>query len=149
MPGLYLLSDSWFHFFLPFFSFKGKPALRLKICFTDPQVCNYRSSFFSDVETHFRTVHENTKELLCPFCLKVLRSSHMYMQHYMKHQVCCYISSSLSQGLFLEEFINFGNSPDFSFWICRKVELRSGFCFLCELQAWIYVVVCPTPRCNK
>nr|XP_057944453.1 zinc finger protein 280C-like [Doryrhamphus excisus] len=50
------------------------------------QVCNYRSSFFSDVETHFRTVHENTKDLLCPFCLKVLRSSHMYMQHFMKHQ---------------------------------------------------------------
>uniref|UniRef100_A0AAR2LYR0 C2H2-type domain-containing protein n=1 Tax=Pygocentrus nattereri TaxID=42514 RepID=A0AAR2LYR0_PYGNA len=50
------------------------------------QVCNYRSSFFSDVETHFRTVHENTKDLLCPFCLKVLRSGHMYMQHYMKHQ---------------------------------------------------------------
>ncbi|KAK2819738.1 hypothetical protein Q7C36_021384 [Tachysurus vachellii] len=50
------------------------------------QVCNYRSSFFSDVENHFRTVHENTKDLLCPFCLKVLRSAHMYMQHYMKHQ---------------------------------------------------------------
>lgn len=57
--------------------------------FPTPQVCNYRSSFFSDVETHFRTVHENTKELLCPFCLKILRSGHMYMQHYMKHQVCC------------------------------------------------------------
>lgn len=53
-----------------------------------PQVCNFRSSFFSDVETHFRVTHENTKDLLCPFCLKVLRSSHMYMQHYMKHQVC-------------------------------------------------------------
>ncbi|XP_054467347.1 zinc finger protein 280C isoform X2 [Anoplopoma fimbria] len=50
------------------------------------QVCNYRSSFFSEVETHFRSVHENTKDLLCPFCLKVLRSSHIYMQHYMKHQ---------------------------------------------------------------
>lgn len=50
------------------------------------QVCNYRSSFFFDVENHFRSVHENTKDLLCPFCLKVLRSAHMYMQHYMKHQ---------------------------------------------------------------
>ncbi|XP_041648274.1 zinc finger protein 280C isoform X2 [Cheilinus undulatus] len=50
------------------------------------QVCNYRSSFFSDVETHFRSFHENTKDLLCPFCLKVLKSSHVYMQHYMKHQ---------------------------------------------------------------
>ena len=54
-----------------------------------PQVCNYRSSFFSDVESHFRFVHENTKDLLCPFCLKVLRTSHIYMQHFMKHQVCC------------------------------------------------------------
>lgn len=50
------------------------------------QVCNYRSSFFCDVDNHFRTVHENTKDLLCPFCLKVLRSGHMYMQHYMRHQ---------------------------------------------------------------
>ncbi|KAM3626140.1 uncharacterized protein V6R79_023326 [Siganus canaliculatus] len=59
-----------------------KPGEMPYVC----QVCNYRSSFFSDVETHFRTVHENTKELLCPFCLKVLRSGHIYMQHYMKHQ---------------------------------------------------------------
>ncbi|XP_011608614.1 zinc finger protein 280D isoform X4 [Takifugu rubripes] len=59
-----------------------KPGEMPYVC----QVCNYRSSFFSDVETHFRTVHENTKELLCPFCLKILRSGHMYMQHYMKHQ---------------------------------------------------------------
>ncbi|XP_051508566.1 zinc finger protein 280C isoform X2 [Myxocyprinus asiaticus] len=50
------------------------------------QVCNYRSSFFSDVDTHFRIIHENTKDLLCPFCLKVHRSGHMYMQHYMRHQ---------------------------------------------------------------
>ncbi|KAM9860549.1 uncharacterized protein ACBR49_012903 [Aulostomus maculatus] len=59
-----------------------KPGEMPYVC----QVCNYRSSFFSDVEAHFRNVHENTKDLLCPFCLKVLRSSHMYMQHYMKHQ---------------------------------------------------------------
>ncbi|XP_068586882.1 zinc finger protein 280C isoform X2 [Cebidichthys violaceus] len=59
-----------------------KPGEMPYIC----QVCNYRSSFFSEVETHFRSVHENTKDLLCPFCLKVLRSSHIYMQHYMKHQ---------------------------------------------------------------
>uniref|UniRef100_A0A3P8WT94 Zinc finger protein 280D n=1 Tax=Cynoglossus semilaevis TaxID=244447 RepID=A0A3P8WT94_CYNSE len=59
-----------------------KPGEMPYVC----QVCNYRSSFFSDVETHFRTVHDNTKDLLCPFCLKVLRSGHMYMQHYMKHQ---------------------------------------------------------------
>ncbi|XP_026176047.1 zinc finger protein 280C isoform X2 [Mastacembelus armatus] len=59
-----------------------KPGEMPYVC----QVCNYRSSFFADVETHFRSVHENTKDLLCPFCLKVLRSSHIYMQHYMKHQ---------------------------------------------------------------
>lgn len=59
-----------------------KPGEMPYVC----QVCNYRSSFFCEVERHFRSVHENTKDLLCPFCLKVLRSSHMYMQHYMKHQ---------------------------------------------------------------
>ncbi|XP_061599744.1 zinc finger protein 280C isoform X1 [Cololabis saira] len=59
-----------------------KPGEMPYVC----QVCNYRSSFFSDVEAHFRTVHENTKDLLCPFCLKVVRTSHIYMQHYMKHQ---------------------------------------------------------------
>ncbi|XP_065145207.1 zinc finger protein 280C isoform X1 [Paramisgurnus dabryanus] len=59
-----------------------KPGEMPYVC----QVCNYRSSFFSDVDTHFRTVHENTKDLLCPFCLKVLRSGHMFMQHYMRHQ---------------------------------------------------------------
>uniref|UniRef100_A0A8C3AY29 Zinc finger protein 280D n=1 Tax=Cyclopterus lumpus TaxID=8103 RepID=A0A8C3AY29_CYCLU len=61
---------------------KHKPGEMPYVC----QVCNYRSSFFSEVETHFRSVHENTKDLLCPFCLKVLRTSHIYMQHYMKHQ---------------------------------------------------------------
>ncbi|XP_037551934.1 zinc finger protein 280C [Nematolebias whitei] len=59
-----------------------KPGEMPYVC----QVCNYRSSFFSEVETHFRSVHENTKDLLCPFCLKVVRSCHSYMQHYMKHQ---------------------------------------------------------------
>ncbi|XP_017260977.1 zinc finger protein 280C [Kryptolebias marmoratus] len=59
-----------------------KPGEMPYVC----QVCNYRSSFFSEVETHFRNIHENTKHLLCPFCLKVVRSCHSYMQHYMKHQ---------------------------------------------------------------
>lgn len=70
------------------------------------QVCNYRSSFFSDVETHFRSVHENTKDLLCPFCLKVLRTSHIYMQHYMKHQVWSQVcSASLKAFLMLSKTI--------------------------------------------
>ncbi|XP_024150920.1 zinc finger protein 280C [Oryzias melastigma] len=59
-----------------------KPGEMPYVC----QVCSYRSSFFSDLEAHFRSVHENTKDLLCPFCLKVLRTSHIFMQHYMKHQ---------------------------------------------------------------
>ncbi|XP_045385902.1 zinc finger protein 280D isoform X2 [Lemur catta] len=59
-----------------------KPGEMPYIC----QVCNFRSSSFSDVETHFRTSHENTKNLLCPFCLKVIKIATPYMHHYMKHQ---------------------------------------------------------------
>ncbi|OBS78992.1 hypothetical protein A6R68_18602, partial [Neotoma lepida] len=60
-----------------------KPGEMPYIC----QVCQFRSSIFSDVETHFRSSHENTKNLLCPFCLKVSRMATPYMNHYMKHQV--------------------------------------------------------------
>ncbi|XP_012582471.1 PREDICTED: zinc finger protein 280C [Condylura cristata] len=59
-----------------------KPGEMPYIC----QVCQFRSSIFSDVETHFRASHENTKNLLCPFCLKVSRMATPYMNHYMKHQ---------------------------------------------------------------
>ncbi|XP_049622620.1 zinc finger protein 280C [Suncus etruscus] len=59
-----------------------KPGEMPYIC----QVCQYRSSTFSDVEAHFRASHENTKNLLCPFCLKVSRMAAPYMNHYMKHQ---------------------------------------------------------------
>ncbi|CAJ0932434.1 unnamed protein product [Ranitomeya imitator] len=59
-----------------------KPGEMPYVC----QVCNYRSSVFVDVDNHFRTTHENTKSLLCPFCLKVIKSGTPYMQHYMKHQ---------------------------------------------------------------
>ncbi|XP_077001639.1 zinc finger protein 280C isoform X2 [Tamandua tetradactyla] len=59
-----------------------KPGEMPYIC----QVCQYRSSTFSDVEIHFRTSHENTKNLLCPFCLKVSKMATPYMNHYMKHQ---------------------------------------------------------------
>ncbi|KFP85633.1 Zinc finger protein 280D, partial [Apaloderma vittatum] len=59
-----------------------KPGEMPYVC----QVCNYRSSAFSDVEMHFRTVHENTKHLLCPFCLKVIKIGAPYMHHYMRHQ---------------------------------------------------------------
>ncbi|XP_058148237.1 zinc finger protein 280C [Dasypus novemcinctus] len=59
-----------------------KPGEMPYVC----QVCQYRSSIFSDVETHFRASHENTKNLLCPFCLKVSKMATPYMNHYMKHQ---------------------------------------------------------------
>uniref|UniRef100_A0A8C6ULC9 Zinc finger protein 280D n=1 Tax=Neogobius melanostomus TaxID=47308 RepID=A0A8C6ULC9_9GOBI len=59
-----------------------KPGEMPYVC----QVCNFRSSFFSDVEAHFRNAHENAKDILCPFCLKVFKSGHIYMQHYMRHQ---------------------------------------------------------------
>nr|XP_033776030.1 zinc finger protein 280D isoform X2 [Geotrypetes seraphini] len=59
-----------------------KPGEMPYVC----QVCGYRSSTFSDVENHFRTAHENTKSLLCPFCLKVIKIGTPYMQHYMRHQ---------------------------------------------------------------
>ncbi|XP_053573487.1 zinc finger protein 280D isoform X2 [Bombina bombina] len=59
-----------------------KPGEMPYVC----QVCNYRSSTFAEVDNHFRNSHENTKCLLCPFCLKVIKSGTTYMQHYMKHQ---------------------------------------------------------------
>lgn len=91
LPGLSLVVKLWF-----WFKVSRKTLTDPIILFSlIPQVCNYRSSFFSDVETHFRSAHENTKVMLCPFCLKVLRSGYIYMQHYMKHQVWCCIISPL------------------------------------------------------
>ena len=51
------------------------------------QVCNYRSSVFVDVDAHFRAYHGNTKNLLCPFCLKVFETATPYMCHYRGHWV--------------------------------------------------------------
>ncbi|KAM9776908.1 pogo transposable element with ZNF domain isoform X5 [Syngnathus typhle] len=50
------------------------------------QVCNFRSSFYSDVWSHFEEFHADTKNLLCPYCLKVLHSSAFYFQHFARHQ---------------------------------------------------------------
>ncbi|XP_012617044.2 zinc finger protein 280B [Microcebus murinus] len=58
-----------------------KPGEMPYVC----QICNYRSSVFADVETHFRTCHENTKTLLCPFCLKIFKTATPYMCHYRGH----------------------------------------------------------------
>ncbi|XP_069767370.1 zinc finger protein 280D-like isoform X2 [Narcine bancroftii] len=59
-----------------------KPGEMPYVC----QVCGFRSSVYLDVDNHFRIVHENTKQLLCPFCLKVIKSGNAYVQHYMRHQ---------------------------------------------------------------
>ncbi|KAM6155203.1 zinc finger protein 280A-like [Rhynchocyon petersi] len=59
-----------------------KPGEMPYVC----QVCSYRSSVFSDMEAHFRASHENTKSLLCPFCLKVFKIATAYMGHCWKHQ---------------------------------------------------------------
>ncbi|XP_069353244.1 zinc finger protein 280A-like [Eulemur rufifrons] len=58
-----------------------KPGEMPYVC----QICNYRSSVFADVETHFRTCHENTKTLLCPFCLKIFKTAPSYVNHYWRH----------------------------------------------------------------
>ncbi|XP_066221632.1 zinc finger protein 280B [Saccopteryx leptura] len=58
-----------------------KPGEMPYVC----QACSYRSSAFADVETHFRTCHENTKSLLCPFCLKIFKTATPYMYHYRGH----------------------------------------------------------------
>ncbi|KAM6165816.1 zinc finger protein 280B [Erethizon dorsatum] len=58
-----------------------KPGEMPYVC----QVCNYRSSAFVDVETHFRICHENTKSLLCPFCLKIFKTAAPYVCHYRRH----------------------------------------------------------------
>ncbi|XP_002830934.3 zinc finger protein 280A [Pongo abelii] len=58
-----------------------KPGEMPYVC----QVCHYRSSVFADVETHFRTCHENTKNLLCLFCLKLFKTAIPYMNHCWRH----------------------------------------------------------------
>ncbi|XP_057607408.1 zinc finger protein 280B-like [Chionomys nivalis] len=58
-----------------------KPGEMPYVC----QICNYRSSAFADVETHFRKCHVNTKNLLCPFCLKIFKTATPYMSHYRGH----------------------------------------------------------------
>lgn len=58
-----------------------KPGEMPYVC----QICNYRSSVFADVEAHFRKCHVNTKNLLCPFCLKIFKTGTPYMCHYRGH----------------------------------------------------------------
>nr|BAE25985.1 unnamed protein product [Mus musculus]BAE26041.1 unnamed protein product [Mus musculus] len=58
-----------------------KPGEMPYVC----QVCKYRSSGFADVETHFTKCHVNTKNLLCPFCLRIFKTGMPYMCHYRGH----------------------------------------------------------------
>uniref|UniRef100_A0A8C4X6E1 Pogo transposable element derived with ZNF domain b n=1 Tax=Erpetoichthys calabaricus TaxID=27687 RepID=A0A8C4X6E1_ERPCA len=59
-----------------------KPGEMPYVC----QVCEFRSSYYSEVDTHFRTKHEDTKNLLCPYCLKVFKNVNAFQQHFMRHQ---------------------------------------------------------------
>ncbi|GCB73349.1 hypothetical protein scyTo_0002492, partial [Scyliorhinus torazame] len=63
-----------------------KPGEMPYVC----QVCEYRSSVYLEVDSHFRMIHEDTKNLLCPYCFKVVKNSSAYQQHYMKHQKSVY-----------------------------------------------------------
>ena len=58
-----------------------KPGEMPYVC----QVCSYRSSFFADVDAHFRAYHGNTKNLLCPFCLQICKTATPYICHYRQH----------------------------------------------------------------
>ncbi|XP_070622407.1 pogo transposable element with ZNF domain isoform X2 [Erythrolamprus reginae] len=59
-----------------------KPGEMPYVC----QVCQYRSSLYSEVDAHFRMVHEDTRHLLCPYCLKVFKNGTAFQQHFMRHQ---------------------------------------------------------------
>ncbi|XP_029436139.1 pogo transposable element with ZNF domain isoform X2 [Rhinatrema bivittatum] len=59
-----------------------KPGEMPYVC----QVCQYRSSRYSEVDSHFRFTHENTRHLLCPYCLKVFKNGNAFQQHFMRHQ---------------------------------------------------------------
>ncbi|KFO56024.1 Pogo transposable element with ZNF domain, partial [Corvus brachyrhynchos] len=59
-----------------------KPGEMPYVC----QVCQYRSSLYSEVDSHFRLTHEDTRHLLCPYCLKVFKNGNAFQQHFMRHQ---------------------------------------------------------------
>ncbi|CAH1252475.1 POGZ [Branchiostoma lanceolatum] len=49
------------------------------------KLCGFRSSVLADVESHFRTTHEGTKNLLCTFCLKIIVQCRAFDVHCLKH----------------------------------------------------------------
>ncbi|KAG9467284.1 hypothetical protein GDO78_015229 [Eleutherodactylus coqui] len=65
--------------------FRVLEALRGHMC-----VCSYRSSIYAEVDTHFRLNHEDTRHLLCVYCLKVFKNGNAFQQHFMRHQKSVY-----------------------------------------------------------
>lgn len=63
-----------------------KPGEMPYVC----QVCSYRSSIYAEVDTHFRLNHEDTRHLLCVYCLKVFKNGNAFQQHFMRHQKSVY-----------------------------------------------------------
>ncbi|KAI8491018.1 hypothetical protein Bbelb_314370, partial [Branchiostoma belcheri] len=49
------------------------------------KLCGFRSSILSDVESHFRSTHDGTKNLLCTFCLKIIVQCRAFDVHCLKH----------------------------------------------------------------
>ena len=49
------------------------------------RVCNHRLSAFGNVEAHFRMWHGNMNNLLCLFCLKILKLVTSFVNHSWKH----------------------------------------------------------------
>ncbi|CAF87443.1 unnamed protein product, partial [Tetraodon nigroviridis] len=50
------------------------------------QVCDFRSSFYSELWSHFEQFHANMDCFLCRYCLRVLQGSTCYQQHFSIHQ---------------------------------------------------------------
>ncbi|XP_073493439.1 pogo transposable element with ZNF domain isoform X2 [Phyllobates terribilis] len=63
-----------------------KPGEMPYVC----QVCSYRSSIYAEVDTHFRLNHEDTRHLLCVYCMKVFKNGNAFQQHFMRHQKSVY-----------------------------------------------------------
>ncbi|XP_053559950.1 pogo transposable element with ZNF domain [Bombina bombina] len=63
-----------------------KPGEMPYVC----QVCSYRSSIYAEVDTHFRLNHEDTRHLMCIYCLKVFKNGTAFQQHFMRHQKSVY-----------------------------------------------------------
>ncbi|MEE6508912.1 hypothetical protein FKM82_023416 [Ascaphus truei] len=63
-----------------------KPGEMPYVC----QVCCYRSSVYSEVDAHFRMTHEDTRHLVCVYCLKVFKNGNAFQQHFTRHQKSVY-----------------------------------------------------------